>query len=64
MTIRFFDVAKIYYSNSIIITNFVQTLIPSRWFEIIFPTYLALKYRNKIFMCYLENLSYTCSNYS
>jgi hypothetical protein len=34
---------KIYYSNSIIITNLVQTLIPNRWFENVFPTYFGIE---------------------
>jgi hypothetical protein len=33
-----FGRGKVYYSNSIIITNLVQTLIPNCWFENIFPT--------------------------
>jgi hypothetical protein len=35
---KIFGYGKVYYSNSIIITNFVQTLIPSCWFENVFPT--------------------------
>jgi hypothetical protein len=30
---KIFRCGEVYYSNSIIITNFVQTFIPNRWFE-------------------------------
>jgi hypothetical protein len=33
--------SKVHYSNSIIIINFVQTLIPNCWFENVFQTYFA-----------------------
>jgi hypothetical protein len=56
---QIFGCGKVYYSNSIIITNFVQTLIPNCWFENVFPTYLAQKSPNNIFMLYLRNLLYT-----
>jgi hypothetical protein len=36
-----FGRGTVYYSNSIIITNFVQILIPNRWFENVFPTYFV-----------------------
>jgi hypothetical protein len=29
---------KVYYSESIIFANFVRTLIPTCWFENVFPT--------------------------
>jgi hypothetical protein len=35
---KIFGCGKVYYSNSIIITNFMQTLIPNFWFENVFPT--------------------------
>jgi hypothetical protein len=34
---------KVYYSNFIIITNFVQTLIHNFWFENVFPTYFGIE---------------------
>jgi hypothetical protein len=37
------DCGKVYYSNSIIITNFVWTLIPDCRFEDIFPTYFCIE---------------------
>jgi hypothetical protein len=49
-------VNPIYYSNSIMITNFVQTLIPNYQFEKVFPAY--------IFIWYLWNLSNTHSSSS
>jgi hypothetical protein len=36
-----FGCGEVYYSNSIISTNFLQTLIPNRWFENVFPTYFG-----------------------
>jgi hypothetical protein len=60
-----FGCGKVYYSNSIIITNFVQTLIPSCWFENRFPTDFGIEISSNIFMWYLVwNLSNTCSNSS
>jgi hypothetical protein len=41
LTIIILDMAKM--TNSIIITNFVQTLIPNCWFEIVFPTYFGIE---------------------
>jgi hypothetical protein len=40
---KIFGCGKVYYSNSIIITNLVQTLIPNRWSENIFPTYFGIE---------------------
>jgi hypothetical protein len=42
-TTKFLDVAKLTTLNSIIITNFVQTLIPDCRFEDIFPTYFCIE---------------------
>jgi hypothetical protein len=58
-----FDVAK-FTTLSIIITYFVQTLIPNCWFENVFLPNLALKSPNKIFIWYFGNVSNTCSNSS
>jgi hypothetical protein len=49
---KIFGCGKVYYSDSIIITNFMQTLIPNR-FENAFPTYFALKSPNKILWEYI-----------
>jgi hypothetical protein len=38
-----FRCGKVYYSNSISITNLMQTLIPNRWFENVFPTYFGIE---------------------
>jgi hypothetical protein len=39
-----FGCGEIYYSNSIIIIiDFVQTLIPNRWFEKVFSTYFSIE---------------------
>jgi hypothetical protein len=38
-----FGYGRVYYSNSIIITSFVQTLIPNCWFENVFPTYFGIE---------------------
>jgi hypothetical protein len=35
--------SKFYYSDSIIISNFVETLIPNCWFENVFPTYIGIE---------------------
>jgi hypothetical protein len=35
---KIFGCGKVYYSNSSIIINLVQTLIPNCWFENVFPT--------------------------
>jgi hypothetical protein len=43
LTTKFLDVGKVYYSNSIIITNFVWTLIPNCRFQNIFPAYFLIK---------------------
>jgi hypothetical protein len=51
---RFLGV-KVYYSNSISITNFVWTFIHNCRFENVFPPTLALK-SNRIFIWYLGNL--------
>jgi hypothetical protein len=40
---KIFGCGKTYYSNSIIITTFMQTLIPNCWFENVFPTYCGIK---------------------
>jgi hypothetical protein len=40
---QIFGSGKVYYSNTIIIIDFVQTLIPHCWFENVFPTYFAIK---------------------
>jgi hypothetical protein len=42
-TVRFLDVANVLYANSIINTNFVQSLIPSCGFEIPCPTYFGIE---------------------
>jgi hypothetical protein len=55
---KIFGCGKVYYSNSITVTNFVQTLIPNCWFENAFLAYLTLKSPNTIFLWYLENLSH------
>jgi hypothetical protein len=34
---------KVYYSNPIIITNLMQTLIPIYWFENIFSIYFCIE---------------------
>jgi hypothetical protein len=34
---------KVYYPNSIIITNFVQTLVPNCSFETVFLTYFGIE---------------------
>jgi hypothetical protein len=41
---------KVYYSNSIIITNFMQTLIPNCWFENVFPTYFGIEISSTKFL--------------
>jgi hypothetical protein len=46
---KIFRCGKVYYSTSIIITNFVQTLIPNRWFENGSLPTLALKSPKKNF---------------
>jgi hypothetical protein len=40
---KIFGYGRVYYSNSIIITNFMQTLILNRWFENVFPTYFGIE---------------------
>jgi hypothetical protein len=40
---QIFGCGKVYYSNSIIITNVVQILIPSCWFENVFHTYFGIE---------------------
>jgi hypothetical protein len=35
---KIFGCGEVYYSNSIIITNIVQSLIPKCWLENVFPT--------------------------
>jgi hypothetical protein len=37
-----FGCGKVYYSNSIIITNLVQTLIPN-WSQTVFPIFCGIK---------------------
>jgi hypothetical protein len=37
-----FGCEKVYYTNSIIITTFVQTLIPSQ-FDNVFPSYFGIE---------------------
>jgi hypothetical protein len=60
---QIFVYGKVYYSNSIIITNFVQTLIPSCWFHMSSLLTLALKSPNEILIWYLRKLSNTCSSF-
>jgi hypothetical protein len=38
-----FVCGKVYYSNSNIITNFVQTLIPNCWFENVLTMYFGIE---------------------
>jgi hypothetical protein len=45
-----FRCGKVYYSNSIIITNFVWTLVPDCRFENVFPAYFRIELSNKISM--------------
>jgi hypothetical protein len=40
---QIFGCGKVYYSNSIIIINFVQILIPNCWFENVFSTYFGIE---------------------
>jgi hypothetical protein len=40
---QIFGCGKIYYSNSIIITNFVQILTPNCLFENVIPTYFGIE---------------------
>jgi hypothetical protein len=40
---QIFGCGKVYYSTSIIVMNFVQTHIPNRWFENVFPTYFGIE---------------------
>jgi hypothetical protein len=40
---KIFICGKVYYSNSIIITTFVSTLIPNCWFENVFPSYFGIE---------------------
>jgi hypothetical protein len=40
---KIFWCGKVYYSNSIIITNFVQILIPNHLFENVFPTNFGIE---------------------
>jgi hypothetical protein len=40
---KIFRCGKVYYSSSVIITNFVQTLIPNCWFENVVPTYFGIE---------------------
>jgi hypothetical protein len=51
-----FGRGKVFYSNSTVITNLVQTLIPNCWFKNVFPTYSGIESPNIIFIWYLENL--------
>jgi hypothetical protein len=51
-----FGCSKIYYSNYIIIINFVQTLIGLKKSSL---SILALKAPNKIFMWFREFIEYT-----
>jgi hypothetical protein len=50
-----FRCCRLYYPNSIIITNFAWTIIPNCMFENIFPAYFLIPPLNKIFMSYLGN---------
>jgi hypothetical protein len=38
-----FGFGKVYCANSIIITNFLQTLIPNCWFEKVFSKYFGIE---------------------
>jgi hypothetical protein len=40
---QIFECGKVYYSDSIINSDFVQTLIPNRWFENILPTFFGIE---------------------
>jgi hypothetical protein len=40
---QIFGCGKVYYSISVIITNFVQTVILNCWFEYVFPTFFGIK---------------------
>jgi hypothetical protein len=52
---QIFGCVKFYYYNSIIITNFVQTLIPSCWFENIFPAYFEIESNTMSASCWSGN---------
>jgi hypothetical protein len=52
-----FECGKVYCSNSIIIFNFVQTLILNCWLKMYSLPTLTLQSPNKMFMYYLWNLS-------
>jgi hypothetical protein len=39
-----FECSKVYYSNSIIITNVVQTLVPNCWFENAFSSLFGIEF--------------------
>jgi hypothetical protein len=54
-----FEFGKVCYSNSIIITNFVQNSFPIAGLKMSSLPTLELKSPNKIFKCYLGNLSNT-----
>jgi hypothetical protein len=44
-----FGSGEVNYPNSVIITNFVSTLVPNFWFENIFFTYFAIKISEQSF---------------
>jgi hypothetical protein len=44
-----FRLSKVYYSNSIVITNFMQTLISDTRFEDIFPAFFRIDFTQKNF---------------
>jgi hypothetical protein len=52
---KVFRSGKIYYTNSISITNFMWTHVPDHQFKNIFLAYFALKLPNKISMSYLRS---------
>jgi hypothetical protein len=59
---KIFVSGKFYYSDCIVITNFIQTLIPNRWLEDVFPTYFGIEQiqimKNQIFRYSSECLLY------
>jgi hypothetical protein len=57
---KIFGCGKVYYSNSILITNFVQTLIFNCWFENVFPTDFVVEISQQNFrMVFREFIEYT-----
>jgi hypothetical protein len=62
---QIFGRGKLYYSNSIIVTNFASILIPSCWFENDFPAYFGIEITSQDFhTVFGKSMEYTFSSSS